>query len=139
MNAPGLFLQHVNIMVDDIDAADRFYADVLGLERDATPALGFPAQFFRLGPDQQLHVNQLADQPPHRAHFALRVEDFNGIFRRCHRAGVIDTEPWGPVKRIPGGMWQAFVRDPSGNLVEIASQPNVELDADIADLEIVES
>ena len=38
-------LQHVNIMVDDLDQGVAFYRDLIGLELDVTPDLDFPAQF----------------------------------------------------------------------------------------------
>lgn len=138
MTGSPAYLQHVNVMVDDIDEADDFYAGTLGLERDATPPLDFPARFYRVGDGQQIHVNQLSDTKPTRAHLALRFDDFNAVFRRCYEAGVVDTAPWGLVKRIGGGIWQAFARDPSGNLVEIASLPGAELDPDLRDLEVVD-
>ena len=106
-------LQHVNIMVDDLARADSFYADVLGLARIATPDLGMPSQFFRLGPDQELHVNQLDDRRPERAHFCLVVDDFNLLFARAHRLGIVETETWGKVRRLPSGVMQRVVRDPA--------------------------
>ena len=63
----GLSIHHVNVMVDDLTAADAFYTEVLGLERAPTPELGFPAQFYRVGDFQQIHVNQLADDARHRS------------------------------------------------------------------------
>ena len=76
----GVSIQHVNVMVDDLTVADAFYTEVLGLERAPTPDLGFPAQFYRVGDFQQIHVNQLVDVHPQRSHFCLRVDDFNGVF-----------------------------------------------------------
>jgi lactoylglutathione lyase len=37
--------------------------------------------------------------------------------------GIIDVAPWGNVRQLPDGAMQMFVRDPSGNLVEITSRP----------------
>ena len=112
-------IQHVNLMVDDLDAAVGFYTGVLGLGLSNTPDLGFPAQFITINEYQQIHLNQLPDTTPERAHFCLRVADFNGVFARAKAAGVIETETWGPAKRLPSGVMQMFVRDPAGNLVEI--------------------
>lgn len=131
-------LQHVNIMVDDLDRADAFYTDVLGLARIPTPDLGMPAQFFRLGPEQELHVNQLDDRRPERAHFCLVVDDFNVLFDRVYRLGVVETETWGKVRRLPSGVMQLFVRDPAGNLIELSSAPHAELVPELAELDIVD-
>lgn len=132
-------IHHVNLMVDDLVAADEFYGDVLGLERAPTPDLGFPAQFFRVDENQELHVNQLEDRRPERAHFCLRVGDFNGLFARVHALGIIETDTWGRVRRLPTGVMQLFVRDPSGNLIELACDADQPVDPAIFDLDFVES
>ncbi|MGO1119030.1 VOC family protein [Rhodovibrionaceae bacterium A322] len=131
-------LQHVNIMVDDLETATAFYRDVIGLELDKTPPLDFPAQFFKLGKGAQIHMNEFKDERPFRAHFCLVVDDFNEVFRRLKTAGVIDNDPWGKVRRLPAGSMQMFARDPAGNLVEIASRPGDEIDQDILSDELVE-
>lgn len=117
-------IQHVNVMVDDLASATRFYRDVIGLTPVDTPDLGFPAQFFAIGVDQELHVNQLDDTRPLRAHFCLRVDDFDGVVTRAEAAEAIESETWGLARRLPSGVMQLFVRDPAGNLIEIStSQP----------------
>jgi catechol 2,3-dioxygenase-like lactoylglutathione lyase family enzyme len=121
-------LQHVNVLVDDLAAATRFYRDVLGLEPIPTPDLGYPAQFFRFNDEQEVHVNQLPDTKPARAHFCVVVEEFEAVFRRMKAAGAIDVEARGRIRRLPAGTMQMFVRDPSGNLVEIASPPGAAID-----------
>jgi catechol 2,3-dioxygenase-like lactoylglutathione lyase family enzyme len=132
-------IHHVNLMVDDLAAADAFYADVLGLPRADTPDLGFPAQFYDLNDSQQLHVNELDDEHPTRAHFCLRVENFDELFARAREMGVIETETWGKVRRLPGGVMQAFVRDPSGNMIELSCEADVPVDPAMFDLDFVES
>lgn len=122
-------IQHVNVMVDDLEAATAFYRDLLGLDLDDTPDLGFPAQFFRIGDDgQQIHVNQLADAHTERSHFCLRVDDFDAIVERSVGAGVVEAETWGKARRLPSGVMQMFVRDPSGNLIEIACDSDQPVD-----------
>ena len=131
-------IQHVNVMVDDLAAACAFYAGVLGLEEAFTPQLDFPGQFFVVGGGQEIHVNEIADLHPERAHFALDLEDFNGAFARALEQGVLETETWGPVKRVGAGIMQAFVRDPAGNLVELRAHPDYEVDAAILALDFVD-
>jgi catechol 2,3-dioxygenase-like lactoylglutathione lyase family enzyme len=121
-------IQHVNIMVDDLAAADVFYTEVLGLERAATPDLGFPAQFYAFAGDQELHVNELSDRRPERAHICLRVGSFDEVYGRMRAHGVLEIETWGKVRRLPTGTMQMFVRDPSGNLIELASEPGDPID-----------
>ena len=87
-------IQHVNLTVGDLDAAVAFYTEVLGLGLAPTPDLGFPAQFIAINDYQEIHLNQVADVTPERAHFCLRVADFNEVFRRTKRSGAIETSTW---------------------------------------------
>jgi lactoylglutathione lyase len=135
----SISIQHVNLMVDDLALADAFYAGLLGLERAPTPELGFPAQFYRVGESQQIHVNELPDVHPQRSHFCLRVDDFNGLFARAREQDIIDTTTWGKVCRLPSGVMQAFIRDPSGNLIEISCEPDQPVDDAIFELDFVDA
>jgi len=114
-------IQHVNVNVDDLDAAIPFYRDILGLPLEATPDQGFRCQFFKIGPVQQIHMNEMRDERQFRGHFCLVVPDFMAVFRRAKARNVIDVAAWGKVRQLPNGKMQMFVRDPSGNLIEIAS------------------
>jgi catechol 2,3-dioxygenase-like lactoylglutathione lyase family enzyme len=109
----------------------RLYTDVLGLTRAPTPPLDFPAQFIAVDEYQQIHLNRLDDVTPERAHFCMRVADFNGVYRRAKEAGVIETKTWGHARRLASGVMQVFVRDPAGNLIEIACDPDQPVDEDI--------
>jgi lactoylglutathione lyase len=135
----SFYIHHVNVMVDDLDVADAFYGGVLGLERAPTPDLGFPAQFYRVGDRQEIHVNQMADIHPERSHLCLRVDDFNAVFARAVELGIIETETWGKVRRLPTGVMQAFVRDPSGNLIELSCEAEQAVDPAIFELDFVDS
>ncbi len=121
-------IQHVNLQVDDLAPCVRFYRHLLGLETIATPEQGFPSQFFRFNADQELHMGQIPDDKPYRAHFCVVVDDFLAVFRRMKEGGAIDVEAWGKIRKLPSGQMQMFVRDPSGNLVEVASAPGVPID-----------
>ena len=134
-------IQHVNVNVDDLDAAIPFYRDVLGLPLDDTPDQGFRCQFFRIGlTSQQIHMNEMRDQRQFRGHFCLVVPDFMGVFKRAKARNAIDLNAWGKVRQLPNGKMQMFVRDPSGNLIEIASTASESIDLAVFqdDLELVE-
>ena len=126
--ADGNRLQHVNVMVRDLSDAIEFYGTGLGLEAVPTPEMGFPAQFFKINELQEIHVNELPDTPPERAHFCLRLDDFNGAFHRMEALGVIETRTWGKAKRLASGVVQMFVRDPSGNLIELSCESDQAVD-----------
>lgn len=131
-------LHHVNVNVDNLDAAVAFYRDVIGLPLDATPDQGFRSQFFRLGAAQQIHMNEIADSHQFRGHFCIVAPDFPAVFRRAKQAGAIDCKPWGRVRRLPSGAMQMFVRDPAGNLVEISSARDAVIDPALFADELVE-
>jgi lactoylglutathione lyase len=135
---PDAQIQHVNVNVDDLARATAFYRDVLGLALDPTPDQGFESQFFRINERQQIHMNVIADARPFRAHFCLELPDFAGVFRRAKAAGAIDVAPWGRVRRLPSGKMQMFVRDPFGNLIEVASLPGAVIEPEVLRDELVE-
>jgi catechol 2,3-dioxygenase-like lactoylglutathione lyase family enzyme len=105
-------LLHVNLRVDRLDAAARFYREALGLEpveRDPAETRGV---WFALG-DAQLHLAEdAAPQPPSRRHFAVEVDDLAEARRRVVAAGgAIEKEE-------PRRFW---ARDPAGNRIEIVA------------------
>lgn len=131
-------LHHVNVNVDDLDAAVAFYRDVIGLPLDPTPDQGFRSQFFRLGPHAQIHMNEIADVHQFRGHLCLIAPDFPAVFARAKAANAIDVRPWGRVRRLPNGAMQMFLRDPAGNLVEIGSHKDAKIDPALFADELVE-
>ena len=60
-----LRINHVTLVVDDLAEACRFYEEEFGLE--ALPAFKFdyPAQFYRINDEQQLHLTEWEDKPSH--------------------------------------------------------------------------
>jgi catechol 2,3-dioxygenase-like lactoylglutathione lyase family enzyme len=134
----GNRIHHINLMVDDLAQAVEFYGTALGLKTVPTPDLGFPAQFFKINDVQEIHLNELQDVTPERAHFCLRVDDFTDQFRRMKALGAIEIKTWGKIRRLPSGVMQMFVRDPSGNLIELSCESDQYVDPAIFDEEIFE-
>jgi len=132
-------INHVTLVVDDLEAASGFYCREFGLEPLPAFDLDFPAQFLRINDTQQLHLTEWEDTTSFRGHVCLEVDDFNAIFHRMKELGAIDTSPWGLVRRLPDGAMQMFVRDPAGNLVEITSPADVRVDEAIFKDELVQS
>ena len=134
-----LRINHVTLVVDDLAEACKFYEEEFGLE--ALPAFKFdyPAQFYKINDEQQLHLTEWEDKPSFRGHVAIQVDDFSDCFRRMRARGVIDTAPWGKVRRLPDGSMQMFIRDPSNNLVEISCPASDPVDESIFEEELVES
>ena len=132
-------INHIALIVDDLEKACEFYERYFNLE--ALPAFKFdyPAQFYKINDEQQLHLTEWKDQPSHRGHACIEVDDFNEVFKSMKTLGAIDTGPWGKVRRLPDGGMQMFVRDPSHNLIEISCPASFEVDPSIFEDELVES
>jgi catechol 2,3-dioxygenase-like lactoylglutathione lyase family enzyme len=109
-----LALHHVSINVDDVDAARDFYTGILGLSlRADRPDFPFGGAWLDAG-GQQVHL--IEGEPPAGLgqHFALLVADLDATVAELRNGGVEVSDP-----RPVGTSRQAFVADPSGNLVEL--------------------
>lgn len=124
-------IHHVTVIVDDLEKACAFYEKVLGLEPVNMVPLDFPAQFYKIGERQQLHVTEWDDVHSFRGHVCLQVDEFMPIFRKAKALGILDTSPWGKTRMLPDGAMQMFLRDPAGNLIEISCKPGTPVDAEV--------
>ncbi|MDO8361729.1 MAG: VOC family protein [Actinomycetota bacterium] len=112
-----LGVHHVSINVADTAAAVEFYTSVLGLSvRDDRPDFGFAGAWLNLA-GQQVHLLELAMPEDRGQHFAIEVADLDAAVAEICAKGVTVSDP----KPVGSGR-QAFLRDPSGNLVEL-NQP----------------
>lgn len=115
---PGLEvtqIDHVSVLITDVERSRAFYRDLLGLEEIAPPkTFDFVVVWFRLG-NHQLHL-LLKDRPDAVSprHFALRVSDVEQA-RHYLRSRGLATEETTP---IPGAD-RFFIRDPDANRIEI--------------------
>jgi catechol 2,3-dioxygenase-like lactoylglutathione lyase family enzyme len=115
----GARLNHVSVVAKDLGESVRFYVDELGLEPLPTPNFNVATVWLAAG-DRQLHLFERHGDPPVHAHFALEIDDFMPVYRRMKQLGALDLETFGnPMYELPGGGVQMYVRDPSGNLVEL--------------------
>jgi glyoxylase I family protein len=107
-------LHHVSINVRDVAAALDFYTGTLGLaQRDDRPDFGFGGAWLDVG-GQQVHLIE-GDVPEGLGqHFAVEVSDLDTTVEELRGRGVKVSDP------VPvGSNRQAFLRDPSGNSVEL--------------------
>ncbi len=121
-------INHVTLIVDDINVTGKFYEEEFGLEPLPAFTVDFPTAFYKINDTQQLHLTQWKDVRSFRGHLCLHVDDFNRCYFRMKELGIIDIKPFGKVRTLPEGAMQMFVRDPSGNLIEISSSPHYDLD-----------
>ncbi len=125
---------HVSVIAEDVEESTRFYTDVLGCNPIETPSLGrqhdFDAdedislQILEIG-DQQLH---LWNDPAHEteatrfAHFGIHVDDFEQVYHAAKEREIfamIGVESASPKLFEFNGMVQMYIRDPTGNLIEV--------------------
>lgn len=112
-------INHVSISAPDLEASVRFYTEVFGMERVATPRFaGGRVAWLRVG-EQQLHLLQ-RDEPPRHQHFGVDVDDFEAVYVRLKELEIRDQTTFlSGVVELPGGEAQMYLRDPGGNLVEV--------------------
>jgi catechol 2,3-dioxygenase-like lactoylglutathione lyase family enzyme len=114
-------LSQVRLLVDDFGAAFRFYRDELGLEpgfgsEDAPPYASFVAGdgavaiFERSGQAETVELRAPGDSTL----LVLEVDDVDADAARLGDRVVRE-----PVDRSDWGGRVAYVRDPSGNLIEL--------------------
>jgi catechol 2,3-dioxygenase-like lactoylglutathione lyase family enzyme len=112
-------INHVSVNARDLSESVDFYVDLLGAEPIATPNFGFPVQWLALG-RTQLHLFQKDLKPPSHHHLGITVDDLEPVYRAAERRGAFDREAFGNhLVELPGDVVQLYVRDPTGNLVEL--------------------
>lgn len=134
--AKAIGINHVTLIVKNLEEACLFYEKELGLEVIPAFLFDYPTAFFKISDTQQLHLSEWEDEVSFRGHVCFTVDDINTLFWRMKELGRIDTSPWGKVRRLPDGPLQMFLRDPSGNLVELSCLPGSPIDPAILEDEL---
>jgi catechol 2,3-dioxygenase-like lactoylglutathione lyase family enzyme len=131
-------LNHITLIVQDVEASLRFYCGVLGMyEIPRNPSMTFPGAWVR-GGTAEIHLIQ-ADWASHgpgdpsfavantidfdlsrSRHFSLVIPDTEALLQHMHAHGVAIA--YGPVERA-GGLVQTLCYDPDGHLVEFTQLP----------------
>lgn len=104
----------MSINVRDAAEGIEFYTGVLGFSmRNDRPDFSFGGAWLDIG-GQQVHLIE-GDVPTDQGqHFAIQVADLDASVAELGRLGVDVSDP----KRV-GTARQSFLRDPSGNLIEL--------------------
>jgi catechol 2,3-dioxygenase-like lactoylglutathione lyase family enzyme len=113
-------IDHVNVVVSKSmeDEAKRFYGSVLGLKEIPKPVelQGRGGAWYQLG-SVQLHLSAKVDADgPRKGHVCYTVADVASAEEQLHAAAIEIIPDDQPVAGQP----RFFVRDPGGNLIEIA-------------------
>lgn len=125
-------IDHVTIVVTDLQATRQFYVDWLGMVEVPRPDFDFAGLWFQAG-DTLLHIilehdrsgaagvnedGRLKSSRGH--HLAFAVDDAKAAAAELEKRGIAFVSP--PKKR-PDGAIQAFVLDPDGHVIELCSPP----------------
>jgi catechol 2,3-dioxygenase-like lactoylglutathione lyase family enzyme len=112
-------VNHVSVSARDLEEGVAFYAELLGAERLATPAFGVPVAWLALG-RTQLHLFVSDAEAPFAHHFGITVDDLERPYRMAERLDAFERETFGNhLIELPGDVVQLYLRDPSGNLIEL--------------------
>ena len=127
-------IDHVTLIVKDLEASRQFYCDVLGMEQIHRPGFSFGGSWFQAGETQIHLIIEHEDSPvagedmirqkdssSRNRHFAFEVEDCHKAVEQLKELGVPLFA--GPQKR-PDGFVQLYVRDPDGHVVKLFSPPS---------------
>lgn len=127
-------IDHLTLVVKDLEASRRFYVDLLGMEVVPRPAFSFAGSWFRAG-NTLIHLILEHDQSgpagvwsPEKSrytrthHFAFRVPDANAAWEMLQASGE-PLDVITPPKFRPDGAVQIFLADPDGHVVELSSEP----------------
>jgi lactoylglutathione lyase len=120
-----LQIDHVSLMVRDLEASAAFYRDVLGLSEIANGTGRPQFRWFGISEIQALHIGMGEPGEPRLkkgTHFALSVDDLDGMIARLDAAGVAYGD-WpgtqGKMHVRPDGVRGVYLEDPDGHWIEI--------------------
>lgn len=112
---------HVCIGANDLRAAERFYVDLLGLDKAfeffrAGQRIGF---YLKVGETTFLEVfatdEAAAEGRSPIKHFCLEVEDLDAVISKMNESGIeVSAKLLGADQA-----WQAWITDPSGIRIEL--------------------
>ena len=123
-------IDHVTIVVSDLEQTRGFYVELLGMAEVARPAFDFSGLWFQAGATQ-IHATLESPQAGRAGwgdqgaallsrghHFAYEVDDANHCAEilSSHNIEILS----GPRQR-PDGAIQLYIADPDGHIVELFS------------------
>ncbi len=117
-------IHHVAIKTQDLEATDRFYVDVLGMEKVFRPEFDFPGSWYNIG-STMVHImagfagldrdGKETNGGASVDHIAVFAQDFDGFKKNYDDAGV----EWRQFSIPEVKLWQLFAHDPNGVLIEL--------------------
>lgn len=132
---------HTSVLADDLNESVAWYQRIFGMESIPAPDFDVPVQWLRCG-DLELHLFQRDIEPAPYFHFGLHVDDFEEIYQAVLDGHIEsdseglgtneDVEAESPtVYELPDGSIQLYIRDPTGNVIEVNYHDVDDIDRDI--------
>jgi catechol 2,3-dioxygenase-like lactoylglutathione lyase family enzyme/uncharacterized protein YunC (DUF1805 family) len=125
-------IDHVTLVVKDLERSRRFYVDLLGMWEMPRPAFSFAGLWFQAGATQIHLILEFAGSGPagnllpenrrtsRTQHLAFAVDDAAAAVAHLKTLHVPILS--GPSPR-PDGYLQVFLTDPDGHVIELCSAP----------------
>jgi len=118
-------LDHFNIRTRKLAETVQFYEGVLGLEKGARPNFAFPGAWMYSEGRPVVHLVDISStaeaQKPDSGcvhHVAFVSRGFDAMRQRLQSKGMHFE-----ARQVPGGdLWQIFVHDPNGVMIELNYQ-----------------
>ena len=118
-------LDHIALLVRDLDESVEFLTGVLGLTEGVNPMGGTHIRWIEIGDGRRFHVQAGDISKVHvekQTHFALSATDFDAVLARFRARNIAFTDMAGTLGAIntrPDGMRAIFLRDPNGYWFEV--------------------
>ena len=118
-------LDHIALLVRDLDESVAFLTQVLGLTEGVNPMGGTHIRWIEIGDGRRFHVQAGDISKVHvekQTHFALSATDFDAVLARFRAENIAFTDMAGTLGAIntrPDGMRAVFVQDPNGYWFEV--------------------
>ena len=123
-------LDHIALLVRDLDEAVAFLTTVIGLAEIPNPMGGTAIRWIEIGDGRRFHVQAGDTGRVHvekQTHFALSATDFDAVLARFRAQGIAFSDMQGTPGALntrPDGMRAVFVQDPNGYWFEINDSSN---------------
>lgn len=120
-----LRLDHIALLVRDLDESAAFYTAIPGIREVPDPMGGGHIRWFEFAPGQRFHMQAGDISKVHvekGTHFAFSTDDFDALLETLRARGLAWTDfPGTPggINRRPDGMRAVFLEDPNGYWIEL--------------------
>lgn len=127
-------IDHVTLVVRDIELSRRFYVGLLGMQEVDRPAFSFDGAWFRAGATL-IHLiaehdrsgpagypREVLVKSSRNHHFAFEVEDARAAAEKLKSLGITLLDD---AKLRPDGAVQVFLTDPDHHVVELCTSPTI--------------